>query len=1301
MTKSEHKNRYSYFVRVVACLIITTFLFHDLAWAFPDNLFPNHSENNKFSPQSFFRNRGSRAVARAVYDDIAGSRGLPPSADESARGESPDPGVGGGDGAAVEGYKMEAAKLGAIDSVMERYSRFIRALEKLVYLRIFNAEKYILWMPIFENRRLPPESPDMAADEASIGIDYGWDGSNDGGDIRNPIIRRHILSDNAVEIKSGDRVIVRIRRDRSNPRDPLLESRFESNGILGNIRKARDRALLMAELDKGPNFRNLSPEERVRLVDEARKITVSVLLGQTVIDNMIYAHIRAGFNKHIHGLDPTMWMCELPLAKMTPAQIARLLLEECQHLVRPLRFVDGKWLGLHWKRGVNEDPKTTVKHDPDFMSLLRFLAYGRKDAEGVKFTADPRSARRLGVSLEEAKMLRNGDTAIPVMSCERHDGVVEWIKSFQAAGIAGKETTIINFDTHSDAVDDWGKLHIGSWARHIKDEGISTGRRVWVSSGKQAVYDRSRPEDEEYVYGKDIYRSIEALKKDVSGPAIVTIDYDYIAPKYGGYVTEGIVLETAGSILSSIFDSGIIPIAINFTFSSEYLVNPQPIGYGIPAQSVREMISNSFAKELIKRGFSLEAASLTKPQPADIGSDHVVTVSYEEAQLPHFAATEESIREEEELYRAWRAGQEAIGIVMPPIADISRRTSNGIWRQSVNKALMLFDIAKAARGARVLDIGSGNGRFAAKIAHMFGVIVRGVEIDPSLASEAQVYASHAAANLGIDIDFERGNFLDMDFSGYDIIYYCSLGSDNYEELESMVLRRLRPGQKFIVFRDVSAQPFDKLKERMRWTRIVEADGRVLGIIYEIPALPEDDPARSAAGGGTRDPDPGPADIGATDGEPGLKVRQAISDIYESEYRKRGRPAALGQNSYVRYGHFAHTPVEVFGEAVKLAALEEGARVFDFGSGDGWAAYNLASYGIFVDGAELESDLADLHKDMRAGLIREAASGTLPAGISAALSACADRVSLRHRDIFSAGTDFSGYDAVYMYYPEPREGEERFVSEMGRVLSDPKTGLRKGAKLIVLRDGVAAPIAINGLRRTALNTVGVDSRMFLKDCTLAVYERQDPTPPPELSALRELFRPGLISKEMKDGSRVLLSENLFIDKDDGESDLRLQQIKVALGALISSGAVAIMKPGEIRRAAMNRSVTKERMAAVFTREDFDDKAVWNGSDKETSLRSSVLILDDRMTGNKYLYLEGVIGLARAVMARNKEAIRAYYRLISGVAIDDRLLDMLKDGDQNNVAFALKAVLRFRPITMLADSEEFNRARVSMENALISA
>jgi hypothetical protein len=72
-----------------------------------------------------------------------------------------------------------------------------------------------------------------------------------------------------------------------------------------------------------------------------------------------------------------------------------------------------------------------------------------------------------------------------------------------------------------------------------------------------------------------------------------------------------------------------------------------------------------------------------------------------------------------------------------------------------------------------------------------------------------------------------------------------------------------------------------------------------------------------------------------------------------------------------------------------------------------------------------------------------------------------------------------------------------------------------------------------------------------------------------------------------------------------------------------------------------------------------------------------------------------------MANNRQSIREYYKLISGAAIDDQILQLLKDDDQNNVAFAINAILKFKKIESIVNSEDFNKARISMENALISA
>jgi len=202
----------------------------------------------------------------------------------------------------------------------------------------------------------------------------------------------------------------------------------------------------------------------------------------------------------------------------------------------------------------------------------------------------------------------------------------------------------------------------------------------------------------------------------------------------------------------------------------------------------------------------------------------------------------------------------------------------------------------------------------------------------------------------------------------------------------------------------------------------------------------------------------------------------------------------------------------------------------------------------------------------------------------------------------------------------------------------------------------------------------------------------------LAGTRELFKEGLLEAPAVSESTILLDENIFIGAD-GNAEA-LVQVRSALGAAIKNGTIAILSPEDIRRRAINSFVTKEKMVAVFTEESFENEKIWTQTDKQVSLKASVLVLGSRMTGGNYLYLEGVIGLARAVMAKNERAVKAYYRLMAGVALDDEILHLLKDDDQNNVAFAVKAILKFRPMRIGIDSDEFRNACIAMESALIS-
>lgn len=189
----------------------------------------------------------------------------------------------------------------------------------------------------------------------------------------------------------------------------------------------------------------------------------------------------------------------------------------------------------------------------------------------------------------------------------------------------------------------------------------------------------------------------------------------------------------------------------------------------------------------------------------------------------------------------------------------------------------------------------------------------------------------------------------------------------------------------------------------------------------------------------------------------------------------------------------------------------------------------------------------------------------------------------------------------------------------------------------------------------------------------------------LSVIHSAMQGGIATNPFPEGSKVLLSKNLF-ESTDSEN----------LERLLKGGNVEILDKEEIMRRATNNRVTKDKMVIVLTNEEFNNKTMWNDSNKN-NLRSSVLLLDGRLTGANYLYLEGVVGLAKAIMQQDKQAIRSFYQMLSAAPLDESALDQIAN---DAVAFAIRAILRLKPIDV-RDPEELNRYKAMMENLLMSA
>ena len=193
----------------------------------------------------------------------------------------------------------------------------------------------------------------------------------------------------------------------------------------------------------------------------------------------------------------------------------------------------------------------------------------------------------------------------------------------------------------------------------------------------------------------------------------------------------------------------------------------------------------------------------------------------------------------------------------------------------------------------------------------------------------------------------------------------------------------------------------------------------------------------------------------------------------------------------------------------------------------------------------------------------------------------------------------------------------------------------------------------------------------------------------INSIHTLVRPqGTQASLIPQGTKILLSDSLFDEAD-----------KEHLADLLGKDSpIQILPPKEIRNASINNKTTRNNLACVVSKEDYDNPDLWNHNHKDQN-KAVLLILNEDLKRERYLYLEGVIGLANAIIRDDRNAISNYMKLIftKVVDIDDsKLLELLINSPRE---FA--DMIKFKPIMPIDKEELLNQYKSTVENYLVMA
>jgi hypothetical protein len=247
------------------------------------------------------------------------------------------------------------------------------------------------------------------------------------------------------------------------------------------------------------------------------------------------------------------------------------------------------------------------------------------------------------MALDQIRWLGKEDRSIPFMACNDHQSMYFWVQRLQKHGFAGinRKTQILIFDAHSGAADyGSGRPDHYNWVRAIREDGINTGRHVWVRV-------TGEPDSGVGFYGrKNIFESINKMAQQVSGPAIIFIDYDFVASVAQRDLSDKQIERKVKELTEAMFFSGITPVAVSLCYSCYKYADYRYTDNGLPVPGMKERISAAFMKNFEKAELILQG---------DVG------VSFDILRSSNLSSVVRGIKE---MFNLWGAGKRNLSLFL-------------------------------------------------------------------------------------------------------------------------------------------------------------------------------------------------------------------------------------------------------------------------------------------------------------------------------------------------------------------------------------------------------------------------------------------------------------------------------------------------------------------------------------------------------------------------------------------------------------------------------------------------------------